>query len=51
MAKEVNLIKTGECNFIDELGNLCLAESFQESSTGEVTTNVTILVEATIIEN
>ena len=32
------LTKTGECNFRDELGNLCLAESFQDETTGEVPT-------------
>lgn len=46
MANE--LIKNGECNFRDELGNLCLAESFQDETTGEVTTKVTILEEAVI---
>ena len=42
------LTKTGECNFRDELGNLCLAESFQDETTGEVPTKVTILEEAVI---
>ena len=32
------LTKTGECNFRDELGNLCQAESFQDETTGEVPT-------------
>ncbi len=44
------LTKTGECNFRDELGNLCLAESFQDEVTGEVTTKMTVLEEAVIDE-
>ena len=44
MAKEV-LTKTGECNYIDEEGNLCLAESFEQEN-GEVTTSKTIIEEA-----
>lgn len=44
MAKEV-LTKTGECNYRDEEGNLCLAESFVDSN-GEVTTEISILEEA-----
>ena len=38
------LIKTGECMYRDEEGNLCLAESF-ENELGEVTTKITILEE------
>ncbi len=45
------LTKTGECNFRDELGNLCLAESFKDEVTGEVTTTVTILEEAIKVED
>jgi hypothetical protein len=36
------LTKTGECMYRDELGNLCLAESFIDSM-GEVITKTTVL--------
>ena len=39
---EVELIKTGECIYRDEEGNLCLAESFLDAD-GGVTTEVTII--------
>lgn len=34
--------KTGECKYIDELGNLCIAESFVDQN-GEVFTKLNIL--------
>ena len=39
---KVELIKTGECMYRDEEGNLCLAESFVDEN-GEVTTEITII--------
>lgn len=36
-------METGRCNYIDEQGNLCLAESFVDSE-GVVTT-VSIIIE------
>ena len=40
MEKELN--KTGDCKYVDELGNLCLAESFVDDK-GEVSTKIKIL--------
>ena len=37
----MSVIKTGECKFNDELGNLCLAESFDDN--GVVSSVITIL--------
>ena len=37
-------METGRCNYIDEQGNLCLAESFVDSE-GVVTTITTIIGE------
>lgn len=45
----VDLQKTGECYFRDEQGILCLAESFLDTSTGEVTT-VVIQLETAVVK-
>lgn len=42
MAEEVIKTKTGECKYIDEQGNLCLAESFIDEK-GLVSTETKIL--------
>lgn len=47
MAK--NLTKTGEVLYRDELGRLCLAESFEDSK-GVTTTEVTIIEDVTTVE-
>jgi hypothetical protein len=36
------MVKTGECYYRDEAGNLCLAESFVDEA-GDVSTQVTIV--------
>ena len=41
---EKTVEKIGECSFIDEHGNLCLAESFANSE-GLTTTSITIISE------
>ena len=42
MEDKIEITKTGECLYLDENGNLCLAESFVDES-GSVSTEIKIL--------